>query len=267
MVRFEQLTHQTKIPAADYVFSDSVSFLEILDRLTPKLEKEQWNIVLVDPELSFILNYMDNTSIVPSYVDCVMYLPKDKMDAVFEQHPELTVHKESNWDLYLKMVHGMSVIVHTDAYTYLYRSAGPSLDDLKIALDKLSSESETGEITLADVKRSFVAVKRIYASDVFQAFYTRRKDRWTLYKKYVDELGIRIAYYAMRKFVTRLLNEKYKYLQNQDVKERLVSEIDAPFICKVYALFMCYESYHLLPAIMYQIDNARLRKDFYYACV
>ncbi len=245
------------------MFSDAESFLEILDRLTPKIEGDQWLINFVDPELSFLSQYMQDTKIIPDYISCVLYVPHDKLDALAEQYPELRVQKESNWSLYLKLVSGLQHVMLSNAYSYLYRCIGPGLDDLKAALVKLDSECEGDIITLSAVKKAFPVAKRVYASEVFRAFYNHDPARWKLYRQYTEDLGPRISYYAMRKVVVELLKAKQLYLQNKDTKNRLVTEIDAPYACKAYVLFVYNESVYQLPAIMHMLECEGLPEPHY----
>lgn len=255
MVRFEQLTRQTKIPKADYVFSESADLEELLCKLTPKIAREPWLILLIDTDLAYVRRYMQDAEIVPKFVTCTFYLPPDKMEVLSEQFPNINVHRESIWDLYLGIVHSLNHLVHTNAYSYLYKCIGPNLEELTVALNQLDNECDTDTITLQDVKRNYLLTKRVYASQVLETFYGKKPDRWKLYQAYVEELGIRVAYYAMRKQVVSLLKAKNEYLCNRETKNKLVNSIDAPFICFAYSAFMKYESAYQLPAIMHLMDN------------
>lgn len=254
MVRFERLDRKTKFIEADYIFDKEESFIELVPKLTPKITGD-WILCIVDPSVSFLRTYVAESSFVPDFVQCVLYVPSNKLDAVAEVCPDAEVKEVSMWDAFVELVRTLKHPMSTGAYRYLYKAIGPNYDELKVALHTLDSECENETITLIDVRRKFTYTKRVYAQQVLDAFLKQNDSRWQLYATYERDLGIQIAYYALRKQVVKLLRDKKSYLSNVDVKNPMVHTIDASAICYVYTLFMNSVSPYQLPAILHRIDD------------
>lgn len=254
MVRFEQLARNPKFKDADYVFDDEDTCLQMMDRLTPKIGSA-WIIYLVDPSLAFVRAHIADAKTIPDFVDCVVYVHASKMDSVFEMCPWAKLETLSMWDQFKQLVAELDHPMNKNAYSYLYNSIGPNYDELKEALEQLDTECEEDTITLAQVKKSYLYTKRIYARDVLEAFVGKRSNRWNTYSKYVKELGLEIAYYALRKQITTALIEKCKYLNNEQTKNKLALGVDAATLSYMYFVFNNSSSFYELPGLMYKIDN------------
>lgn len=252
MIKLMLFKRKSKMPEADYVLDMFDKFLDLLVVLTPKF-KGQWEIVLVDPKITESRRLIEEMSL-PEYVDCTLLLPAPKLEAIAMDHPTLAPKPITPKDAYKGMIAGLKHMIDKNAMWMLYNAIGPHVELLQEALDKLDAECEGTSITTKQVQQAYVAQKRTYASEVIAAFLRKDRYRWTKLSSLTRDLGDEYAYNALYKQVRNLLKDKQAYLMNEDVKNRLVEQVDAPFICYAYTLFANSSSWRNLHAIMYAID-------------
>lgn len=253
MIELQVYNKKSRLPEADYVLDKSEKFLTLLDVLTPKFDGN-WEFILVEPKISEVKDLIDN-DVVPDFVNCHVYMSTAKVETVMLDYPKLAPKRVSAKEEYTEMLGHLNHLIDKNAAYVLYDSMEHNLDKLRDALAQLDAECEGTTITTKQVKQTFVTMKRTYASDVIYAFFKRDKTRWFKYNALVKDLGERIAYYALYKQARNWLHDKDDYLQNRDVKNRHITDIDAPFICYVYTLFANSHDDRELYAIMASIDN------------
>jgi DNA polymerase III delta subunit len=253
MIELRLYNKKTKLKDADYVLDEPKVFYELLNLITPK-DKGKWLFYLLDWKIVNVRELIDNDNL-PDYVDIVFYLPQVKLDTVVTAYPKYAPRERSNKDIYKEMITGLKHLIDKNAMWTLYNSFSGNLNQLQDALTQLDNECEGTTITVKQLQSTFALTKRVYASDVLLAFLTKDRYRWYKLNQLTKELGDEIAYYAIYKQVRKLLNDKAKYLVNEDTKNRNVERIDAPLICYTYTLFANSSSYHNLFAIMYSLDN------------
>ena len=153
------------------------------------------------------------------------------------------------------MVH----VIDESAKSALFKAVGSNVSELRDVVEKLDKECTTETITLKQVRSTVNYSKRVYASEVVNAFLVGDARRWKLYNDLVRELGSEITYYAMYKYVRNLLKSKQEYLLNKDVKQFVVKRLDAPLICYAYVLFANSTNYNQLPVILYSLENRSVK--------
>lgn len=254
MIELILFTRNTKLIHSDYTFDDEKSLEKILKIITPKFDGE-WVINLIDPSVKYTLGLLENNNI-PNYVKCNVYLKQAKLEMVLLKYPRNEAKKQSPWEAYMVMISDLQHNIDADAAKYLFKAVGSNVDDLKEALTLLDNNCEGESIKLKQVRDIYtVARKPTYASEVVAAFFTKDRYRWDLYNRLVKDLGESYAYNAIRKQVFKWVEDKGAYLKNEDVKNRSISEVDAPFINYVYLLFVNSSSHSDLHALMYEWDN------------
>lgn len=241
-----------KIPDADYVLDKTDHFLEILNVLTPKFT-DKWLFVLLDPKISFVKDLLNNNS-VPDWVDVLVFTSDKKIDTICLEFPKLQPRKVTKRETFDEVIAGLKHLVDATAQKTLYKAYLSNPTETVETLQKLDAE-ERSSITLRDVQKNFILDRKVYASEVIDAFLLKETNRWAKYQFILKEIGMEITYYAMYKYVKKLVVNKNSYLQNQDVKLYSVKKIDAPLIAYAFLLFTNSSSYKQLPAIMYALDN------------
>lgn len=254
MIQLNELTRKTRIRKCDYTFDGESDMLKLLPNLTPKFDGN-WEIALVDPSIKYAHTLSESYSL-PEYVDCYVYLNAAKLEQVVLKHPNLMPKKQKPWETYMAMIADMRNVIDPHATRYLWKALSGDLDKLKEALDKLDDDCVDGCVTVKQVKSIYTAaVKPIFASEVVLSFFTKDKNRWSLFNRFTSMLGERYGYYTIRKQVFKWLAEKASYLRNEETTIRAIGEIDAMFIDYVYMLFYFSTDYRELSTLMYEWDN------------
>lgn len=233
MITTRQHNRNVDFSIYDYVFEDSDKFLSVLPFLTPKFEGD-WNVLVVEPKLPFVRYCLDTES-VPEYINLVITLEAALLEQLYLERPALAVVEKSNWDLYLDMLAAFPSVLDNRSMREIYRRCGPKEDNLRAALNTLSVYPV---ITLTEVNKHFAPVSRIYANQVMRSFLLGRfRQAWRQLSMLEEEIGQTVAFYAMRKNIRYLFQEKNKYLRNEDTAERLVETVDVYSIIYMYQLF------------------------------
>lgn len=254
MINFIELTRKTRFVSSDYTFEKADNMLELLPSLTPKFDGN-WVITLVDPNMKIVFDLVDN-DILPSFVDCYVYMNQSKLERIFLKYPKLIAKKQKPWDTYMLMLADLNHAIEHSASKYLYKALNGDIDRLKEALEKLDANCEGEMITLQEVRVDYVKVRKaVYASEVVRAFFLKERNRWSLYESLVKDLGQSFAYYSIRKQVFGWLKDKGDYLSNKETDNRSIEYVDAPFISYVYTLFVNSNSAQELPALMYEWEH------------
>ena len=254
MINFYEKKAKTRIPQHDYVFDKPEYYLKLLDVLTPKFAGN-WTVALVDPTIKFVEEFIESRKDVP-FVEVNIYLAGAKLDQIMLKHTKLLPKNQSTWETYMVLQSEMHNVLSHDASKYLYKACNGDTDAMADIIEKLDTECETGTIQVADVKKLCTVIKKpLYASAVYEAFLLKKRERWALLAKLEGELGTKFSYYALRKQSVKWLEEKVKYLHNEDVKNYNISRVDSAFICYAYTCFINSNSPSELYTVMYDIDN------------
>ena len=255
MLTFHPLARGNKFPSADYIFEDIESFSSMLPYMLPKIEGD-WNIVLIDPPLDRVRIYV-STEVIPEYLNLAIYLDKEKLGQILMENPKLHAEKTSPWDKYLKLLADFPVQFDPKAAKELFYRVGPETDKLERALELLK---DCSYVTIKELNKRFVATRRVYARQVAIAFLSHeRPDKcWSLYNQLEHDLGMEISYYAIRKYIRKLMKEKDAYLSNKDTKDNAVTKIDVYSVIHAFYLFNQSTSYKQLPALLSCIERRTL---------
>lgn len=253
MIVLKELSKKTKLPDADYVFDKVDKLQELTDNLTPKFSG-RWLILIVDPTIKYVKELLSSNKI-PEWIDVEVYLSTKKIEAVCLEFPKLQPKQVSKKEAFEQAVKNTTNLISKSAAKLLYQALGSNSEELDKTLQKLDAECTTGEISYTQVQKTLNYVKIVYASDVINSFLLNEAQCWKLYEKLVHNIGMEYAYNAMYSYVKSLLQEKQKYLQNQDFKNWRVKQIDAPLICYTYILFVNSTNYKQLPEILFNIQN------------
>lgn len=251
MVELRQHRKDMDFSIYDYVFEDVDKFEKVLPYLLPKLEGS-WKLLLVEPKMEHIRCYLD-TSVIPSYIDLLITVDANQLEQLYLERPNLVEKERTPWDIYMDLIKQFPVPMEDKALRELYFRVGPKETDLAAALVELE---QYDYISMKVINKHFAPVQRVFASQVVRAFLLGRfRLGWTLLSKLETEIGSTVSFYAIRKYLRRLLKEKEQYLQNEDVKERIVEQVDGYTLILLYWLFETATSPNQLYPILQMFER------------
>lgn len=253
MIKLRKKAKSFSTDGADYVLEKFEKFDEILAMLTPKFDGN-WNIVMIDPKLKLI-NDLITVKRIPEWVDLLIYTSDKKIEEIALNHPEYQPKEMTVKERFEEIVAKIDTVITSDASKSLLSMYRQQPDEVEEVLHRLDKDPEVERITRKELAQNIVYVKRTYVSDVLLAFITGDSRRWDMYNKVHAELGTDIMYYAMYKYVNKLLHEKADYLKNKDVTIYAVRQIDAATIDYVYTLFANSHNSSQLVVLLHAIEN------------
>lgn len=253
MIKLSLYNSKVKLPNADYVLEEQNDLEDILNVITPKFSGS-WEILVIDAKIKFVKDFIeeDNT---PEWITINFYLNRAKLNEILLVYPKYAPREKTKKEYFNEMIASLNHLVDEPARKALYKALGSDTEKLKEVVTKLDKECNSVSISLKDVQSAVNYSKKVYASEVVNAFLLRDRYRWRLLNRLTRELGMEYAYHAVYKYVRKLLSEKNSYLQNNDVTNYVISRIDAPLICYTYVLFSNSTHYKQLYGLMYDIDN------------
>lgn len=255
MIEYLIYTRDTRIHDVDYLLEDPKKFMELTPYLYPKLEG-RWAIAILEPPIQFAREVADG-EFVPDYVKLTLYMERQAAEQLLAERPKLRVIQKTAYERYIDSLAEMKVDIKPDAARELYRRVGTHKDKLVDYIATLQEETKGSTVTVTDVRKNVPDERKTYASDVLYAFFTHSGSRWKKYNTFVDALGYEYAFYALRKYITKLIKEKDLYLKNQDTEIRYIDRIDAFKINQAFVLFNI-STYKELDMCMAILDDREL---------
>jgi hypothetical protein len=249
-MRLFALGKDVRIGKADYIFEDMDKFDAILPYLKPKIVGE-WHIALVDANVGRVKQYIKSDAI-PKWLNVSVYLDKKLVEQLVLEFPGLEVRDLNPWERYINLIKEFNVPMEDKAMREIYYRAGPSTQNLAETLEEFRN---LDFIRMSDVNKRLPPVKRVYAKNVLLSYLRNKPYAWKLYCSLEEELGLKIAFYAMRKYMRKLFFEKTKYLLNKHVTDKAVLDVDVYRIIHAYYLFESAVAYKQLPAILSSIER------------
>lgn len=243
----------------DYVLDKEDKFESLIPYLYPKL-KGEWRIELVQPKIGYVRTLLD-TNMVPEFVNLDIVIPKDILENLQAERPKLAIETKTVWELFKEYLANTNLYIEPKVDSMIYNRVNHTEAALTEAVDNLYNKcKDKGSITLRDVKDNILEKQVFYANQVFKSFILLDKNRWKMYNIFEQDLGIRMAFYTLRKYIGKLLNDKEAYLENKDYKDRNVKDIDAYSIAYAHKLFQEAHSYLQLPIILCMIEERQTGK-------
>lgn len=254
MIQLMEFKKKQRIPECDYILEKTDKLDELIGMLTPKFEGK-WHIVLVEPAIKFCLDFLNKESTLPEWIDMTMMLSRKRLEVVVLKYPKLQPKEKSFKETVDELLASMKHLIEPSAKRALLSAVGSNSQELQEALTKLDEQCEGATITVKDVHGVVNKQRRVYASQVLQAFLLLDPNRWNLYRTLIHDIGMDISYYAMYKQAKLLLEDKSKFLQNEDVKNYAVNKIDATRICYCYILFSYTKSPQQLLYVLQSLED------------
>lgn len=239
----------------DYKLDKPDRFTDLLPYLFKKIDGD-WNIELVGMEIGYIRELLDYMKI-PKYVHILVVVSDDVISNLQAERPDLIAKKKTMKEYYNDLIANLPVFIESRASSILYSRIEKDRILIKQTLDRLVSMcEEKGVITVSDVKSVTLNNKVYYSNQVIKAFAELDKNRWKIYSQFESSLGRRYAFYALRKYIKKLLKDKTAYLNNESYKDRNVTSVDTYTLIFLYDRFTRYKPDQLV-CIFSELDSIR----------
>jgi hypothetical protein len=257
-MKFFAINKNIRYSGNDYVFERLKEFEELLPYLYKKI-KGEWKLAFVDLTIEEVRKLAKEIEI-PKHVLIEVYLKKDVLMLFFRENPSFVNKEKPKWEQYMGLIAEFPKVIDKRATSEIFKRCNGDLSKIANALQELQIyAAEYDVITISHVNAILLNHDVIYARDVVltallcnNTSIERRGDRlsvyrngnvFKLYTKLEYEIGKEMAFYAMRKTLGKLFNDKVNYLNNKDIKdsrnERIVEIID------IYEITQAYMSFYL----------------------
>lgn len=239
----------------DYRIDKPDRFYELLPYLYPKLSGD-WKIELVELDINVVRDLLDHVTL-PEYLDITVVLAQDVLARLQMEYPNVSAVKKTIWEYYNDLIAKLPILIDSKAASMLYNRLPRDRIVMKQTLDHLAKTCEAkGVISTSDVKAVTLNNVTVYSNQVLRAFVLCDKNRWRLYGQFELALGEDHAYYAMRKYVKKLLKEKTQYLNNEPYKDKNVEVVDTYSLIFFIGKFSTYQPGQLV-CIFSEYDSIR----------
>lgn len=251
MIKILSQSKDVRYVAYDYLISKTTELDSIIPYLYPKITGD-WKIIMISPPVKYVLDLLDNNRI-PTYVNVEAYLDKSQIEYLLVERPELTEREPTKWERYLALISECEFTIEHKAVYELYRRTAASIPKIEQFLESYKDSY----LDVRTVRMYVPDESKVWASQVVSEFLTGHKNRWKSFDKFLADLGGEYSYYILRSYIKKLLEAKYNYLHNKDVKISAVKDIDVISIVRMYSLFMTSTSHKQLVPILIKFEEGQ----------
>lgn len=237
-----ELLRGMQIPQADYIFDNKKDFLKLVPYLRERIEGE-WSVIVIG------LKYKEIEDIIslhlPDYTNVTVFTSKEIKEKLSLKYPQFISKTKTKHEMYIDILKSYDNLTFTKAaMNEIYSRCSANLEEIKEAIPKIVKAIPEDKkimvgnlvgIDVTEVDRVLEKQEVAFASDVINAYLLKDK----LYKipkkgsrlskfKYkkavayrdilISTLGKRQAFYACRKYIKELLDEKIKFMDGEDCK-------------------------------------------------
>lgn len=227
----------------DYILSSWSEYAKVMDYIKyPTLDGNPIRVVLWCWTMTDIRELLK----CGEYKSCeyTAVLKQDTLSTLLAEFPEFREKEKSSWEVYQEFLKSYHRILKPEVVNALYNRTKGKIDAIKEALEQLDAMfPRSVTLTLKEVDLVLVAKKEVYARDVVLALLLCNNPiiplRGHRYSKYrtmnifskltmlEDTIGRSYAFYAMRKFLQKLDEDKQRYLKGEatkDIKDKFILE-------------------------------------------
>lgn len=227
------------LPKADYIFEKLSDFKKIAPYIRRKIEGE-WLIIL----LKFTYKEVEEVIAmnIPEFANLEIYVSEDIRDNLALKYSEFIVKDKSKYELYLDFLDKLSIDIDDKAARELYSRNKGNIKEIKTCIDKIKeSFNDIQFITVKEVNKVIEKDDTVYAKEVIYAYLLDKNpdipskgSRLSRYKymnprelrdKLLENIDERIAFYACRKVLKYLYDEKVNYLNAKECKELEICKV------------------------------------------
>lgn len=239
----------------DRVFDKMKDFERILPYLYAKIEGN-WRICLVDFRIADCRRIVDELDI-PKHLDLEIYLKQDVLALFYSEYPSYSVIVKSKWEQYMELISVFPKTIERKASSELFKRCEGNVDTIRETLSVLLTTYEDAEvITIKHINAVIMASDTVYARDVILTLLLKNNNRvpkkghrlarykynnyYDLYSQLERAVGKRVAFFAMRKVLKKLYEDKLAYLDNKELKDYSVVEV-----IDIYEITHAYMTFYL----------------------
>lgn len=238
-MRIIKYTKETTLPKADYIFEKISDFKKIAPYIKEKIEGE-WLIILLK------FNYKQIEEVIsmdiPECANLHFYVTEDIKDKLSLKYPDAVEKDRSKFDIYLDYIDSINLSTDDKVIRELYTRNRGNLEEIKICVNRLKElEKEHGFIDMSILDKVIEKDEVVYAKDVIYTYLLsnntdvpkrgsilsryRYRNKHTMRDKLLDNISEEVAFYAIRKVLKSLYDEKINYLNAKECKELEVCKV------------------------------------------
>lgn len=227
-------------------------FLKLVPYIREKIEGE-WLILLIDFKYKEIEEVIQMN--IPEYANITFYTSQDIKENLSLKYPHLIEKDKTKREHYMEYMATVNSNFTNKAVNEIYARNSGNLAEIKLTIEKVIKVA--GDVDLIDVKHVDKVIEkedRVFTRDVILAYllhnnklvpkkgsslskywYVNRHELKDKYREFVTE---EVAFYACRKFLKLLYDERVKSLNGKDYKEaEIVDIIDYYELCHAWSTF------------------------------
>lgn len=266
MWRLLKRTRSTVIPKSDFLFDKVKDLEKLAPYLMPKLEGK-WKIICVGLTLKELI-YIQEKVIIPEDVEILFYVSQDIIARFTDRFPKVLGKDKTNKELYQELIKNLPKLISDSAAYSLYNKFQGNLKRIEESIVELiDASADSPMIEPKHVDAVSLVNNNVYAKDVLYTYllhsditipkkgHIYSRYRWKnpedMYTKLIDSIGTRFAFYAIRKQLSNLVDNKIAYMNNKEC-DIITSNVDVMWLSELYSSFLLY-SWESLPILMENI--------------
>lgn len=266
MWRLLKRTRSTILPKGDYLFDKVKDLEKIAPYLMPKLEGK-WKIVCVGFTLKELIYVKENINI-PEDVEALFYVTQDVVVRFSERFPQVLGKDKTNKEIYQELIKNLPKLITDSAAYSLYNKFQGNIQRIEESIVELIDASAGSPMIEAKhVDAVSIVNNNVYAKDVLYTYllhndvtipkkgHTYSRYKWKkpeeMYNKLIDSIGVKYAFYAIRKQISNIVDGKIDYMKNKEC-DAITSYVDIMWLSELYGSFLLYK-WECLPILMENI--------------
>jgi len=275
-IKLIKISRETKYKGYDYILENLKNFEKIEPYVMyPKLDGKHWRVALADISIKEAREVLERT--YDSFSEIDIYLKDDALQQLNKERRRDAPKEKTSWEKYLERLADFPLLIEHRTSSELFRRCRGNMEMLEDLLVELQSTFfDVGTIQMTHLNQVSVKEDRVYSRDVILTLLLHDNEhvplkgsRLSLYKykkwetllvKLQHEIGEKIAFLAMRKYVAKLYENKIKYLENKlaiDHKDvEILRVIDVYEILHTHTVFQISNNMQA-EAVLYAINERR----------
>jgi hypothetical protein len=238
-----KLTTKTLPKGLHYILDDTQEYISLQHYLLQRLDGKEWQLGWVHPSFDDVRKAITSNTL-SSFA--THYIKSDA--ATIEQlqinFPYLCDDTVSDWEHFTQIIYSIGIFIKDKTLRDLYYRTR----DYDAFVSKLSEISPTpAEITTDILDKILPNKRRVFTKQVLRLLLLQSPYATKKANELISELGLPIAYYALRKRCTEMFTEKVKFFRNEPNN---APHINAISLIKAFYLFQQSSSPYQLPVII-----------------
>lgn len=254
MISYKQTVKHVPTNSFHYVFEKYGDLVKVLDKFLIPPIGGNWEFCLIDARYQDVKKLQE--TVIADFVNITLYLQVEVLTAL-----GIATEKTKPWDIYLEYVSTYPKPIDNKVLKTIYYGMNRDIDNIFSVLDGLAEDDTVSKIDMSVIQNFLSYESTIYPSDVVCSLLCYKRD-FAEFKRFnkrhpmnfinqlIGVLGESYAYYAVRKYVDKLFQNKLSYLNTGESKadftqKKLIDCIDIHELTYLYILMHSSQSTNL----------------------